>query len=136
MQSKFRILGDRKKFSIGIGCEITREPWPFFDVKGGGIELGDYVVVSSGVNILTHTHQFTNPNWRNLDEIRPEKPTIIGSYVFLGINCIIMPSCKTVGDYSVIGAGSVVTKNVPDYEIWAGNPAIKIGEVNAEKEKN
>jgi acetyltransferase-like isoleucine patch superfamily enzyme len=129
MQSQYKLLGNRKDFSIGNNFSITREPWPFFDAKGGGIVFGDNVVVSAGVNILTHDHQFNKANWRELDEVRPSEPTVIENYVFLGINSIIMPTCKRIGKHSVIGAGAVVTKDVPDYEIWAGNPATKIGEV-------
>ena len=47
----------------------------------------------------------------------------IGSDVWIGANAIITPSCKKIGNGSVIGAGSIVTKDVPDYAIVAGNPA-------------
>jgi maltose O-acetyltransferase len=127
--SKFKILGNKEDISFGINFSITREPWPFFDVKGGGIQFGDNVIVSAGVNIFTHTHQFEKQNWRELDEIINKESTMINDNVFLGVNAIITHTCKYVGKCSVIGAGSVVTKNVPDYQIWAGNPAKKIGNV-------
>jgi acetyltransferase-like isoleucine patch superfamily enzyme len=129
MQGKFKCLGDIRDLSFGGGCSITREPWPFFDVKGGGIVFGKNVVISSGVHVFTHDHQFNKKNWRELPEIQPENPTMICDDVFLGVNVLIMSSCKYIGKGSVIGAGSVVTKDVSDYEIWAGNPAVKIGEV-------
>lgn len=129
MQSKFTLLGDKGKLRVGIGVSITRKPWPLFDVKGSDIEFGDEVVISSGVQILTHDHQFHKKNWRDLNEIHHSEPTIIDDYAFIGINAIILPTCKKVGRYSVVAAGSVVTKNIPDYEIWAGNPAQKIGDV-------
>jgi virginiamycin A acetyltransferase len=47
----------------------------------------------------------------------------IGNDVWIGNNAIILPSVSTVGDGAVIGAGSVVTKNVPPFAIVAGNPA-------------
>lgn len=53
------------------------------------------------------------------------KDTTIGNNVFLGLNSIIMPGV-TVGHNVIIGANSTVTKNVPDGELWAGNPAKKI----------
>lgn len=55
------------------------------------------------------------------EEIRTA-PIIIGNDVFVGANSIILKGV-TVGDRSIIGAGSVVTKNIPPDEIWAGNPA-------------
>ena len=129
MQGQFKLLGPKEKLWFGKGCSITREPWPLFDVKGGGIEFGDNVVISSGVHVFTHDHQFHKKNWRELDEITPINPTVICDNVFLGVNTLIMHTCKRIGENSVIGAGSVVTKNVPNNEIWAGNPATKIGKV-------
>lgn len=50
------------------------------------------------------------------------KPIHIKEGAWLGSRCIILKGV-TVGKYAVIGAGSVVTKDVPDYEVWGGNPA-------------
>jgi acetyltransferase-like isoleucine patch superfamily enzyme len=133
MQSRFKILGQKEKLTVGLRCSITREPWPFFDVKGGGIDIWDDVTISSGVYILTHTHQFNKHNWRELDEIISDNPTVIENYAFIGINVIILPSCKRIGKHSAIGAGAVVTQDVPAYEIWAGNPAKKIGDVDGRR---
>ncbi len=47
----------------------------------------------------------------------------IGNDVFIGHNATIVPSVEKIGDGAVIGSGAVVTKNVPDYAIVAGNPA-------------
>lgn len=46
----------------------------------------------------------------------------IGKNVFIGLNTIIT-NAVTIGDRAVIGAGSIVTKNIPEGEVWAGNPA-------------
>jgi len=127
--SKFRILGDFSNLSIGACVEIARDPWPFFDVTGREIVLGNYVVISSGVYIHTHSHQFNKSNWRKLPKIIDDEQTIICDYAFIGVNAQIMPSCKYIGLHSVVAAGAVVTKDIPDYEIWAGNPAFKIGDV-------
>jgi acetyltransferase-like isoleucine patch superfamily enzyme len=130
-KAQMRILGDVGNFHIGEGCKITRDPWPFFDVKAG-LEFGKNVTISSGVHIFTHEHQFEKPNWRDLDEVIPEHPTIISDNVFIGVNAIITASCKYVGVNSVVGAGAVVTKDIPDNEIWAGNPAKKIRSVGGQ----
>jgi acetyltransferase-like isoleucine patch superfamily enzyme len=50
------------------------------------------------------------------------KPVLIKSGAFIGAHCIVLKGV-TIGQYSIIGAGSVVTKDIPDWEIWAGNPA-------------
>lgn len=101
----------------------------FIDLRGSEVILGESVELSDGVRILTHSHEFRNPDWRNMDEVVTDRPTVIGDYAFLGMNSIICPGCKNIGKHSVIGAGAVVTRDVPDYEIWAGNPAVKIGGV-------
>ena len=49
-------------------------------------------------------------------------PVVIEDNVFIGARCIILKGV-TIGENSVVGAGSVVTKSIPANEIWAGNPA-------------
>lgn len=50
------------------------------------------------------------------------KPILIKEGAFIGAHSIVLKGV-TVGRHSVIGAGSVVTKDIPDNEVWAGNPA-------------
>ena len=49
-------------------------------------------------------------------------PVRIGKNVFIGGHCIILKGV-TIGEGSVVGAGSVVTSEIPENEVWAGNPA-------------
>ena len=51
-----------------------------------------------------------------------ETPIHIGNDVWIGARVIILPNV-TIGDHVIVGAGAVVTKNVPDYAIVGGNPA-------------
>ena len=115
---------------------FPRPPKPFFDMEGSKIIIEKDAQLNSGIYIWTHTHQFQKSNWRKLPRaghIKSDKPTILKEGCFLGCNVIITHKCKQIGKYSVIGAGSIVTKDVPDYEIWAGNPAKKIGDVSKEE---
>lgn len=57
----------------------------------------------------------------------PEK-TLVKKGAIIGANATILPGI-IIGEGALIGAGSVLTKDTPPYEIWAGNPAKKIGEV-------
>ena len=47
---------------------------------------------------------------------------VIEDDVFIGVNVVICNSV-TIGKGSIIGAGSIVTKDIPEYQVWAGNPA-------------
>lgn len=81
------------------------------------IYIGNNVTITSGAKILTHY----------LDPLSEGRIFRIGEVhidddVFIGVNAIICNSI-TVGKGAIIGAGSVVTKDVPPYQVWAGNPA-------------
>lgn len=87
------------------------------------IEIGENSTLAYGVTVLTSA----NPNGpRNkLYSIYPEKkaPVLIGDNVWIGANSTILPGV-TIGNCSVIAAGSVVTKDVPEKVLVAGNPAV------------
>ncbi|OPY84468.1 MAG: putative acetyltransferase [Syntrophorhabdus sp. PtaU1.Bin153] len=83
----------------------------------GGLEIGDDLLVSPGVFVLTHDHSTIDYKQIKTSFLR------IGSHVWIGANTIILPSVSMIGSNVVIGAGSVLTKNVPDGAIVAGNPA-------------
>ena len=90
------------------------------------VEIGDWTTTGQRVYITDHTHGDVSyeqlslpPRHRPLYSRGPVK---IGAYVHIGENSCIMPGV-TIGDHSVIGAGSVVTHDIPPYCVAAGNPA-------------
>jgi acetyltransferase-like isoleucine patch superfamily enzyme len=119
-----------------------------YDGGDGFIEIGNYCVVSSGVRIrsavgvrigddcmLAEHCYITDADWHDVyHRIYPGKtaPVTIGDNVWLGDRVTV---CKgvTIGDNSVIGAASVVTRDVPANAIAAGNPARVIGEIDPAK---
>lgn len=84
----------------------------------GGITIGDGCLFGHSVTIATLNHEF-NPEKRA--SIMPN-PVKIGKNVWIGSNSTILPGVE-IGDGAIIGAGSIVTKNVPKNTIVAGNPA-------------
>ena len=117
------------KIIVPEGFIWPRPPWVYINVSGSNVIIEKDVTFSSGINIITHSHKFDKSDWRDLPKIIDGNPTIFKTKCFIGMNSIILYKCKIIGECSVIGAGSVVNNNIPDYEIWAGNPAKKIGEV-------
>jgi len=87
------------------------------------VHIGGNVTIASGARITAHSEP---PH--SLRDAIPEtvQDTRIGNDVYIGADAIILPGV-TVGDRSVIGAGSVVTKDLAGNGVWAGNPARFIG---------
>ncbi len=98
-----------------------------------GVTIGRYVSIATGAQILIRNHPlnflslhpfFFNHNlgWIKKDPV-PFGKLEIGHDSWIGFRAIITPGCKRIGIGAVIGAGAVVTKDVPDYAVVAGNPA-------------
>lgn len=126
---KFYYIGHLNRLHIPKNYKWPKEHFVFLDLTGCEIIIQKNVTLSRNVFIYTHTHQFNKSNWRKLGAVYTKEPTILKKNCFIGTNAIITYSCKNIGECSAIGAGAVVTKNIPPYEMWAGNPAKKIGEV-------
>jgi acetyltransferase-like isoleucine patch superfamily enzyme len=94
------------------------------------ITIGNNTTIGSGCLIVdTDGHpQDVNERLHADDEIKTyykntkNRPIVIGENVFIGARCIVMKGV-TIGDGAIVGAGSVVTKDVPPYTVVAGNPA-------------
>ncbi|WP_432472307.1 CatB-related O-acetyltransferase [Amphritea sp. HPY] len=104
-----------------------------------GLVVGRYVSIADGVKIFRRNHPVDtltqHPFFYNsqLGYVKKDtiandcdNPLVIGSDVWIGANVIILPSCRSIGDGAVIGAGSVVTKDVQPFSINVGNPCEKI----------
>ena len=89
--------------------------------------IGDRVAISPRVTLVLHT----KPNWSRIaDYVNSRKGKItIGNDAWLGTGAVILPDV-TIGEGAVVGANSVVTRDVPPYTIVAGIPAKKVKSVN------
>ena len=90
----------------------------------GGIEIGDGTMFGPKVTVVTLNHDI-NPKTRKNAQPKPVK---IGKNVWIGTNCTILPDV-TIGDNTVIGAGSVVVKSIPADSVAVGCPAIVIKKI-------
>jgi acetyltransferase-like isoleucine patch superfamily enzyme len=101
---------------------------------GGGLSIGDYVGIASGTLVYSASNFYKDPN-RNSKELLSmsiaappdkqyviKKPVTIEDYAFLGLNVVVTPGIK-IGKGAVVGAGAIVTKDIPIYSIAVGNPA-------------
>lgn len=114
------IIGDN--CSIGQNCYIAGK-------IGKGCKLQNNVNLYQGVEIGDNV--FCGPSMTFTNDLNPRSAypkhgnfvkTIVGNGVSFGANCTIVCGIK-IGKYAFIGAGSVVTKNIADYELVYGNPA-------------
>jgi acetyltransferase-like isoleucine patch superfamily enzyme len=97
------------------------EPWL--------ISIGDNVHIVSGCNFVNHDGGVLILRHR-FPKLEITKPIRVGSYVYIGINCTILPGV-TIGDNVIIGAGSVVTTDIPANSVAAGIPARVIKSLDA-----
>ena len=88
----------------------------------GPLRIGENVMMGPDVTILSQTHNIERTDIPMGKQGMREAEVIIGNDVWIGMRSIIMPGVK-IGDGAVIGAGAVVTKDVPDYAIVGGVPA-------------
>lgn len=96
---------------LGVNCMVH-----------GPLSIGDNVMMGPDVVILTHTHNIDRSDIPMGKQGSRIAKVTIGNDVWIGMRSIIMPGVN-IGNGAVIGAGAVVTKDVPDYAIVGGVPA-------------
>jgi acetyltransferase-like isoleucine patch superfamily enzyme len=109
----------KNSMTIGSGTWIGQN---CFFHSAGGLHIGNNVGIGPGVQILTSQHETGNKNKAIIRAPLQFKPVSIGSDSDIGMGAMILPGV-TIGKGAMIGAGSVVTRDVPDYAVVAGSPA-------------
>jgi acetyltransferase-like isoleucine patch superfamily enzyme len=115
------ILKGYYKNSLTIGDNVWIGQNCFFH-SAGGISIGDNVGIAPNVKILTSFHKEQGREIPILFSEIEFQPVMIGDDSDIGIGTIILPDVK-IGKGVQIGAGAVVTKNIPDYAVAFGVPA-------------
>lgn len=111
-------IGDR--ISLGARCNIWAGP------DQGRIKIGDDVLFGPEVMVTAASYRF-NDGAPVTRQMMDEASVTIGNDVWLGMRAMIMPGV-TIGDGAIIGAGAVVTRDVPAMTIAAGVPARIVGQ--------
>ena len=106
-------------FNISVGVRFYANVNCVF-LDCAAIEIGDHVLLGPGVHLYTATHPLDSAERRRGLELA--KPIVVGDDAWLGGGAIVLPGV-TIGARAVVGAGSVVTRDVPADETVAGNPA-------------
>jgi acetyltransferase-like isoleucine patch superfamily enzyme len=99
-----------------IGKRSSISPSSFVDA-GGGVEIGDFVLISHMVSINSMSHP-TIPPYHGVIKAK----TVIHDHAWIGANSIIKEGIE-IGEGAIVAAGAVVTKSVPAWTIVAGVPA-------------
>ena len=108
--------------TIGKHCGINKD---VFILGHHRVDIGDYVVLSARVMLIDTGLELAG--FANKDfPAHVDGPVCIEDGAWIGAGAIVLPGV-TVGRKSVVGAGSVVTRDVPPYSVVAGNPARVIG---------
>ena len=132
--TKFKDVKILTPFYCDLGNRVTIGAGVFLNqnvtfVAGGGIELMDGAMIGPNVNIISANHDFNDRH-----NIYLYKKVTIKNCAWIGANATILPGV-TIGEYAVIGAGSVVTRDVPDYALAVGNPARIVKMLDPSKQK-
>lgn len=124
----------KNKIKLKIGDHVDIGNNTFISANNH-IQIGSHVIMAPFVFITDHDHGFSDIN-KNLHQqaLTENGQTIIENNVFLGTKSSILKNVR-IGEHSVIGANSVVTKNVPPFSIVSGNPAKIIKKYDFQKKK-
>lgn len=125
-----------KGAAIGSNCNINCQVLIENDVN-----IGDNVTIKPGVQIwdgvTLEDNVFIGPNVTFTNDLKPRSKqypeafakTLVKNGASIGANATIVAG-NTIGEFAMIGAGSVVTKDVPAHTVWFGNPAKQKGTID------
>lgn len=108
-----RVVGNLEKLRIGANSVLGRVEVHLH----AEVEIGSSVCINDGVKLMTGSHDVLDPDWKMFG-----RAIRIQDYAWVATGAVILPGV-TIGRGAVVGASSVVTRDVPDYAVATGNPA-------------
>lgn len=132
VRGEMLVFADGGEISIGNDCYVGRDSYIWSACK---VQIGNNVLISHNVNIMdTNSHELNfiersegykslikNGHFKSKRNVLSAE-VIIGNNVWIGFNAIILKGVQ-IGEGAIIGAGSVITKDVPPFSLVVGNPA-------------
>jgi len=103
-----------KRVYVGTGCCLHGHM---------GLEIGDDSLLAQNITITPYSHKFDDPDKTIYSQGGIQKMIVIGRDCYLGMNVCVVCTAETIGEGSVVGAGSVVVKPLPPYSVAVGVPA-------------
>lgn len=111
---------------VHAGADTWIGPMVMLDGSGGRVGIGEWCCISAGVHVYTHdTVQRSLTGGR---AAASAAPVSIGDRTYVGAQVVVLPGV-VIGDECVIGAGSLVNRDIPSHSIAVGTPARVVGEV-------
>lgn len=107
--------------NIKIGEKVNLA-WGVLITTGGGVEIGERTMIGFRTMIISSNHIIPPKSQTIFGSGHEEQKITIKNDVWIGANCMILPGV-TIGEGAVVGAGSIVTKDIPPYAICVGSPA-------------
>jgi acetyltransferase-like isoleucine patch superfamily enzyme len=111
---------------VRVGPDTWIGPFVMLDGSGGPVEIGEWCCISTGVHV--YTHDTVQRSLTGGSAPRTSAPVRIGDRSHVGSQSVILPGV-TIGDHCVVGAGSMVNRDVPPHSIAVGVPARVRGRV-------
>jgi acetyltransferase-like isoleucine patch superfamily enzyme len=105
--------------SMQIGDRVSIHPYTYIV---GEVVIGDNVGIAAKCSIIAQSHNYSDPLIPFKEQGIVNQPIFIGNDVWIGTNSVILGGVK-IGDGVIIGAGSVVKREIPPYSVVMGNPA-------------
>lgn len=121
--ARFKPIKYAQKIGVHMGEDVHLygNPYKMFGTEPWAITLGNHVHITDGVRFVNHdggTLIFRD----QIPDLEITKKISVGNYVYIGIQTLIMPGVK-IGNRCIIGAGAIVTRDIPDNSVAVGVPA-------------